>query len=241
MKYFYYIILLFSIVSCCKTNIAKEEVIKETKNIYTYLEQKTDSMHNELNNRIIDPDYVILVDNDTILFDKFIIKPFLTNEGLSIKLNDNLIKTYEFKTLNQAENGFVELSFASNLKKVKYYKNDQLMIFELNSFPCTGLGCLIEFHLIYDLKSKKIHPFGMFRNYEGNLYRFPNLTEPYYLSKSYEGDLNAGEFKYEYTFFKISEENSEFVNKNNVTQSISIEYQDYIPTKINLSKFNLLD
>ena len=82
-------------------------------------------MHNELNNRIIDPDYIILVDNDTVLFDKFIIKPFLTNEGLSIKLNDNLIKTYEFKTLNQAENGFVELSFASNLKKVKYYKNDK--------------------------------------------------------------------------------------------------------------------
>jgi len=103
MKCFYYIILLFSIVSCCKTTSAKEEVAIETKNIYTYLEQKTDSMHNELNNRIIDPNYVILVDNDTVLFDKFIIKPFLTNEGLSIKLNDILIKTYEFKTLNQVE------------------------------------------------------------------------------------------------------------------------------------------
>jgi len=115
------------------------------------------------------------------------------------------------------------------------------MIFELNSFPCTGLGCLIEFHLIYDLRNEKLYPFGMFRNYESNLYRYPNLTESYYLSKSYEGDLHAGEFKYEYTFFKISEENSEFVNKNDVKQSITIEYQDYIPTKVNLSNFNLLD
>lgn len=211
------------------------------QNIYTYTEQKLDSIHNELNNRIIEPDYVILVDNDTVLFDKFIIKPFLTEDGLNIKINDRLIKAFEFITLNEVENGYVEVSFASNLKKIKYYKYDQLMVFELNSSPCTGLGCLIEFHLIFDLKNKKVHPFGMFRNYESDLYRFPNLPEPYCLSKSYEGDLHAGEFKYEYNFFRISEESSGFINKNNVREYISIEYNNYIPTKINLSNFNLLD
>jgi len=71
MKSIYYIILLFSILSCDKATISKEQTTIEPKNIHSYTEQKVDSIHTELNSRVIEPDYIVLVDNDTVLFDDF--------------------------------------------------------------------------------------------------------------------------------------------------------------------------
>ena len=205
------------------------------QNIYSYQEQKLDSLHTQLNQRIIEPDYEVLVNNSDVKIENFTIKSFLDENGLIIKLNSKKIKTYEFNTLNEAENGTVELSLASKLHKIKYYKYDEVFIFELSVSPCTGLSCSLEFHLIYDIKNNKTYPFGMFRNFGSNLYRFPDLVQPFYLSKNYQGNLHEGNFKNDYNFFMLEGSKSDFVN-----QSISVDFEDYLPVTINTQNFDLL-
>jgi len=205
------------------------------KNIYSYQEQKLDSLHTQLNQRIIEPDYEVLVNNSDVKIENFRIKSFLDENGLIIKLNNKKIKTYEFNTINEAENGTIELSIASKVHKIKYYKYDEVLIFELSVSPCTGLSCLLEFHLIYDIKNNKTYPFGMFRNYGSDLYRFPNLVQPFYLSKNYQGNLHEGNFKNDYNFFILEGIKSGFVD-----QCMSIEFDDYLPVSINTQKFDLL-
>lgn len=75
----------------------------------------------------------------------------------------------------------------------------------------------------------------MFRNYGSDLYRFPDLNPPLYLSKNYQENLHEGNFKNDYNFFMLDGTKSDFVD-----QSISIEFEDYLPVSINTQKFDLL-
>lgn len=176
-----------------------------------------------------------MVNNSDVKIENFRIKSFLDENGLIIKLNNKEIKTYEFNTINEAENGTIELGIASKVHKIKYYKYDEVLIFELSVSPCTGLSCLLEFHLIYDIKNNKTYPFGMFRNFGSNLYRFPDLAQPFYLSKNYQRNLQDENFINYYIFFMLQGAKSGFVK-----QSISIEFEDNLPVSINTQKFDLL-
>lgn len=62
------------------------------QNIYSYQEQKLDSLHTQLKQRIIEPDYEVLINNSDVKIENFRIKSFLYENGLIIKLNNKKLK-----------------------------------------------------------------------------------------------------------------------------------------------------
>ena len=76
------------------------------------------------------------------------------------------------------------------------------MLLQLNNDMCTGLGCGVNYQLIYDLYSKKVFPFGRFRTgLDMNLYKIKNNI--YYLSKTFHGRNAQSKDTILYNLYKI--------------------------------------
>lgn len=71
----------------------------------------------------------------------------------------------------------------------------------MSFLPCTGLGCNVDYFLIYDVKTKAKNFFGTFSaNNELELFNFNNDDKIDYVAKTYNGDahgLTPIEFIYE--------------------------------------------
>ncbi len=110
-------------------------------------------------------------------------------KGIEITIDRNTIKTSDKVTLNTVwGSGVDSVNFANFLQQVKIYEYDSLIGFVITSSPCTGLGCGINYQLIYDLKTKRQSYFGRFRTgFEFELYNFNSDNKPDYLSKTFYG------------------------------------------------------
>ena len=112
--------------------------------------------------------------------------------GIAIVVNGDTIHTKEAMTLNDVwDSDKDSINFANNLIQVKYYDFDEVKLlgFVLNNSPCTGLGCGVNYQLIYDLDKKTTNYFGRFRTGEDlELYNFSNDHSFIdYISKTFYG------------------------------------------------------
>lgn len=110
-------------------------------------------------------------------------------KGVEITIDGYSISTKNKVTLNQVQNLKVDsLNFANNLQQVKIYEDYSLIGLVLTFSPCTGLGCGVNYQIIYDLKTKKQSYFGRFKTgFEFELYNFNSDNKPDYLSKTFYG------------------------------------------------------
>jgi hypothetical protein len=112
-----------------------------------------------------------------------------------VRIDDNLISLKKEVTLNNVWGNEVDsVNFVNNWNQIKYFKfNDEEIIgIRMNNSPCTGLGCSIDYFLLYDLKRKSKSFFGTFRtDRELKLYHFNNNPQVDYLSKTYDGETDG--------------------------------------------------
>lgn len=138
------------------------------------------------------------------------IKWFNTDDETKIKVDNDLFTLKDKVTLNivnnikdTVDNIKDTVDFSNNWDEIKLFKyNDQEYIGIRMSFsPCTGLGCSVDYYLIYDVKTKTKNFFGTF--YTDNqleLFDFSNDDKVDYISKTFIGDargLAPVEFIYE--------------------------------------------
>lgn len=180
------IILLITILSC---NGKKPNNTSATNtNPQNSIKQIVEIFNKELEDQMIEPNVIINVDSTKVSFLNFKIDSYNNDKGLVIKVNNDEIKTYQLQTQNNVWGGKDSLQFANNLSQIKYYKYNKLLLFQIDFYPCTGLGCGVSYQIIYDLKNKNPFAFGRFRTgFDMNLYRFTQEDKTYYLSKSFDG------------------------------------------------------
>ncbi len=179
--------ILTILVSCTSTPNKTVELTKKVdygKMIEEYLESKT-----------IEPTVIF---NNHELKEIDLLEHKITwsdlEKGIEITVDGHKITTTDKVTSNAVWGPAVDsVNFANFLQQVKIYKYDSLIGFVLTSNPCTGLGCGVNYQLIYDLKTRKQTYFGLFRTgFEFELYNFNSDGRPDYLSKTYNGRNTQG-------------------------------------------------
>ncbi|WP_299124820.1 hypothetical protein [uncultured Tenacibaculum sp.] len=189
MKYVIKLIfILFLIFSCSRENKNKP------KNNFTKKVEYRIMISEYLESKKYEP---------TLIFNN----PYYSNKESSIRLDDNEIKwekkdnaleiiingtkinTSKKITLNYNYGKSVDsVNFANNIRQIKLYKSDSILGFVLTNEPCTGLGCRINYQLIYDLKTKSESYFGRFQTgFEFELYDFNQDSKIDFLSKTFYG------------------------------------------------------
>ncbi|HLV45798.1 MAG TPA: hypothetical protein VKY32_02040 [Flavobacterium sp.] len=211
-----YAFLLFGLSMCfwsCKTNSRTEETVKNTVTDTVekfkpelYYTNKDSvllaSFEGDLENKLITPTYRIYVESDTVSFEGFRITFSELDEALKILINNDVISVHDMFTQNNVESEKQQVDYANSLLEVNYYQELNILMFLVHFYPCTGLGCGVNYQVIYHTKSKKAFAFGRFRTgFEMELYRYDD--QPYYLSKSYEGRNIEGIEKITYELFPV--------------------------------------
>lgn len=157
----------------------------------------------ELEYKVIQPTYRINVENDSVRFEGFIISSSKLDQPLELYINNDTIAVHQLITQNIVEVEVQQLDYANSLLEINYYRNLNILMFLVYFYPCTGLGCGVNYQIIYDIQTKKTFAFGRFRTgFEMELYSY-NADLPYFLSKSYEGRNIEGIEKITYELFPI--------------------------------------
>ena len=130
------------------------------------------------------------------------------DKGIKIWIDGHLIETSKMITANPVWGHNVDsVNFADFLQQVKIYQYDSLIGFVLSRIPCSGLGCGVNYQIIYDIKSKQSTYFGRFRTgFEFQLYNFNDDDYPDYLSKTFYGRNQSGIDTTEFVMYSLTSE-----------------------------------
>lgn len=185
MKFVFFLTSILCALGC------SSDSIKTKERTDSFLNSEVEKFDKLLEESIIEPTAVINLDTTETSFLGFKIETRILNDKLVILLNDEKIDFAKLETLNEVWGKRDSLNFGNAISQIKYYKYHNLMSFQLKYTPCTGLGCNVNYQLIYNLKTKKIFPFGRFRTgFDMDIYSFEK-DKTHYLSKSFAG-RNAG-------------------------------------------------
>ena len=185
--------VLISCISATNKTDNSTEKVDYGQLIKEYLKAKT-----------IEPTWVIDdVDKNELELLKHKISWVELEKGLEITVNEHIITTSDKVTSNAVrESGVDSVNFANHLQQVSLYETESLIGFVLTSSPCTGLGCGVNYQIIYDLKTGKQTYFGRFRTgFEFQLYNFNSDGRPDYLSKTFYGRNTQGIDTTEYVLY----------------------------------------
>ena len=191
-----------------KTNSIKEKITIEEK-LKNHFDLYRIKPSIEINNT---------EDNQTeIKLGNHTIKWLNTNNETKIKIDKDLFTLKDNITLNIVWDDKDNVDFANNWDQIKLYKhNDKEYIGIRMSFsPCTGLGCSIDYYLIYDVATKTQNYFGTFRtNREMELFEFNNDNKIDFVSKTYIGQSD-GVATEVYNLYEVysMEKNGKFIQK----------------------------
>src|SRR5690554_576442 len=110
-----------------------------------------------------------------------------------IKINSDKYMIDSLKLINSRTGEASEIMFANSLNKIKLYqfKDDEILLMQFTSFPCTGLGCSVTDYIIYSFNKKKLNLFGSFRSENIDLYNFPLNSDINYIATEYRGDYHG--------------------------------------------------
>ena len=122
------------------------------------------------------------------------IKWFDKDDETKIKIDNDLFTLKDKVTLNNVNYGKDSVDFSNNWDEIKLFKhNDREYIGIRMSFaPCVGLGCSVDFFLIYDVKTKTKNFFGTFRtDRELELFNYGNDDKIDFVAKTHNGSANG--------------------------------------------------
>jgi len=180
---FLFAFLLFTFLSC-KENKVETKINKtdSTNNI----SQKVKSFISKIEKSEIKPTFSTRLDSVSIFDPNLKIESYIKNKKFFIEINSEKIDINKLITINDVWSKKDSVDYANQISEVKYYKSLNLVLLLLDFDMCTGLGCGVNYQLIYDLNSKQVYPFGRFRTgLDMNLYKFKD--DVYYLSKTFHG------------------------------------------------------
>lgn len=177
------LILSFTLFSCKKNS--KEIKINKIDSTEKIQNDVSDFV-SALDNSEIKPTFSTSLDSVSVLNPNLKISSSNKNKGFVIRINENKIDVKKLQTINVVWSSKDSVTYANQIIEVKYYKSLNLVLLLLDFDMCTGLGCGVNYQLIYDLSSKQVYPFGRFRTgLDMNLYKFKD--DVYYLSKTFHG------------------------------------------------------
>lgn len=111
-----------------------------------------------------------------------------TDNETKIKIDNDLFTLNDKVTLNKVREDKDSVNFANNWNEIKLYKHKEreYIGIRIHSYPCTGIGCSVDYYLIYDVKTRTKNFFGTFRTEnELELFDFSNDDKIDYVSKTY--------------------------------------------------------
>jgi hypothetical protein len=158
-------------------------------------------------------------DTQTVIqLSKHKIKWLNTDDETKIKIDNDLFTLKDKATINIVWENKDSVDFANNWDEMKLYKfNDREIIgVRMSNHRCNGIGCSVDYFLVYDCQTKTKTFFGTFRNDNRlALYNFNNDEKLDYLSKTFNGDA-GGSTPMEFIYELYSMENNEhFVQQKN--------------------------
>lgn len=208
--------------NCCS-------IFAQQKNKY---ELELNQFEKELEYKKITPTYKIQVESDTVRFEDFFISFSKLEEPLMIKINNDSIFVNEMITQNNVETHKIQVDYSNAVSLIQYYSYYDILMLQTYFYPCSGLGCGVNFQILYHTKTKKTFAFGRFRTgFEMELYNY-NDNKPYYLSKSYDGRNIEEINKITYELFPVDFSLQElFPLKNVFAELISHDYEEIISFK----------
>jgi len=166
-------------------------------------ELELNQFEKELEYKKITPTYKIQVESDTVRFEDFFISFSKLEEPLRIRINNDTIFINDMITQNNVETDKIQVDYSNAVYLIQYYSYYDILMFQTHFYPCSGLGCGINFQILYHTKTKKTFAFGRFRTgFEMELYNY-NDDKPYYLSKSFNGRNIQGIDMVRYELFPI--------------------------------------
>jgi hypothetical protein len=128
-------------------------------------------------------------------------------KGVEITIDGYSITTTDKVTSNPVwDTGIDSVNFANYLQQVKVYEDYSLIGLALTYTPCIGLGCGVNYQIIYDLKTKRQSYFGRFKTgFEFELYNFNSDGNADYLSKTFFGRNAQGVDTTEFVMYTQTE------------------------------------
>lgn len=141
-----------------------------------------------------------------------------TDDETKIKVDNDLFTLKDKVTLNVVWESKDSVDFANNWDEIRVYKIEdrELMCLRMSFYPCVGLGCSVNYFVVYDFQTKSKSFFGTFRTDSRlALYNFNSDNKIDYLSKTFSGDAHGStpnEIIYE--LYSI-EGNGHFVKQKN--------------------------
>ncbi|PJR03531.1 hypothetical protein [Avrilella dinanensis] len=201
----YFLPVLISLLLCLSCNKDKsEKVVSDTVH---YADEELSfafsTFEEDVNSKIITPTYRIRVESDTVSFEGFMITFSALDEPLKIFINNDTISVQDMFTQNCVESEKIQADYSNMISDIQYYKDYDFILFKALFYPCTGLGCGVNYQVIYHTKSKKSFVFGRFRTgFDMELYYY-NDEKTYYLSKSYNGRNIQGIDTIRYELFRV--------------------------------------
>lgn len=191
-KYIFWVVLILGSI---QVNAQKVKAIS--------FEQELINFENELNSRVIIPTYKIQVEKDTIQFEGFTISYSSLEEPLKIYINKDTLNISDMLTQNFVEDDIIPVDYSNIISTIHYYAEAKILMFQASFYPCTGLGCGVNFQILYQINTKKVFVFGRFRTgFDMELYNY-NDEQIYYLSKSYDGRNIQGIETITYELFPV--------------------------------------
>lgn len=230
MKQLYVLFLAIVLLGCTdKKTIKNQDFNNDSISVFKNIEQ----FESNLEKHKINPTFSTSLDSISY-FDKSLkINTFDNNENFKIEINNNKFEVKKLQSLNDVWNGKDSLHYTNQISQIKYYKDLNKMLILLDFDMCTGLGCGVNYQIIYDLKKQSIQPFGRFRTGDDmNIYKIGK--ENYYLSKTFHGRNAQLKDTIFYELFKI--ENSNQINKSKKIAEFTYQNEDYENPKTFSSK-----
>jgi hypothetical protein len=154
------------------------------------------------------------------------IKWFDKDDETRIKIDNDLFTLKDKVTLNIVHYGKDSVDFTNNWDKMKLFKHNEreYIGIRMSFVPCTGLGCSVDYFLIYNVETKTKNFFGTFRtDNELELFNFNNDDKIDFVAKTFNGDAHGStpiEFIYELYSMDTNGQFKEQKDKSGLTYQI---------------------
>lgn len=198
---------------------------KKQLSAYSYptLKQQSDLFEQGLLSHLIPATGQVDVERDTVLLDKFSVVNLGREMPFQILVNGDTLKIYEMQTENEVFGSRDTVTYANMISEIKYYRKYDLLLFGLYFYPCTGMGCWVNYQVIYHTRSRKSVVFGRFATgNELELYDYGGPF-PYYLSKSFMGRNAHGIDTVDYELYPV-----DFSSEKKMLQPVEGIYARFI-------------
>lgn len=213
MKVYLLVSLLILVSACVNPNGKDTSLNKSTNQVhkrdFPLIQKKIDE---HFNKHRIEPNIIVNnVDNqNSLVLGSHEIK-FVEKEAETIiRIDDDAFTLKNQLTLNDVhDSDKSDVDFANTWNQARLYKlhgegQREIILLNLEYSPCTGLGCSVEYTLIYDITNKTKNFFGSFRgsdaselySYNGNMYYASNNFRG-----SYHGDTQVEYSKFLYKMY----------------------------------------